>query len=288
VHRKVAKRTDPLYIAPPPPQNIAVPLSTRRRSRRQIQLPPIQTSAAQLDDSADLSGPVSPPPPATVKALTRRRSSRRVIPTRSTGTPIPAASAAAATIRRRSSRRVIPPTSTATVDVSIAHRSRRQTKLPSIQTREEQLDDDDGDDDDDDDANDGDGDLVGPSWEDRFSELANFHRIHGHCNVASRDYKNKKLGYWVSNQRRTFRLHREGMTSPMTTFRIQTLESLGFEWDRLGATWEDRLSKLADYRKIHGYCNVPRYYSKNTKLAMWVKKHRGAITGCMWKERNRL
>jgi hypothetical protein len=30
--------------------------------------------------------------------------------------------------------------------------------------------------------------------------------------------------------------------------------------------WEERLSELADYRKIHGHCNVPRKYSQNAKL----------------------
>jgi hypothetical protein len=31
----------------------------------------------------------------------------------------------------------------------------------------------------------------------------------------------------------------------------------------------DRLSELADYRKIHGHCNVPKATAK-TKLAKWV------------------
>jgi hypothetical protein len=26
--------------------------------------------------------------------------------------------------------------------------------------------------------------------------------------------------------------------------------------------WEDRMSELADYRKIHGHCNVPHSYSE--------------------------
>jgi hypothetical protein len=44
----------------------------------------------------------------------------------------------------------------------------------------------------------------------------------------------------------------------MTLSRIQTLESFGFEWGSHShsAAWEDRLSELADYRKIHGHCNV--------------------------------
>jgi hypothetical protein len=225
VRRKATKRTDPLYIAPRPPQNIAVPLSpspqveeiparkkprveetlpttstdeagrkttspdisvslstpttppstdavnawTRRRSRRQIELPPIERSEAQLDDDdyvdddGDLSGPVSLPF-ATVNTSTCRRRSRRVIPTSSTSTPIfpPCAAAVKTLTRRRSSCRVIPtsstgmpaPPPTAIVDAPTLRqcRSRRQTQLTPIETSEAQLDDDD------------DGDLSGPFW----------------------------------------------------------------------------------------------------------------------------
>jgi hypothetical protein len=60
----------------------------------------------------------------------------------------------------------------------------------------------------------------------------------------------------------------------MTTFRIKELESLGFEWDRRGAVWEDRFSELADYRKIHRHCSVPRVYSENPQLGQWVGTQR--------------
>jgi hypothetical protein len=117
-------------------------------------------------------------------------------------------------------------------------------------------------------------DCSGPAWEDRLSELADYRKIHGHCNVPRRDNENTKLGKWVANQRSNYRLQVEGKTSAMTTFRIQELESLGFKWDCSGPTWEDRLSELADYRKIHGHCNVPTSRSENTKLAKWVANQR--------------
>mgnify|MGYP000633025244 CR=1 FL=1 len=56
----------------------------------------------------------------------------------------------------------------------------------------------------------------------------------------------------------------------MTTFRIQELESLGFEWNSHGAAWEDHFNDLANYRIIQGHCNVPQYCSENSKLARWV------------------
>jgi hypothetical protein len=125
-------------------------------------------------------------------------------------------------------------------------------------------------------------------WEARLSELADYRKIHGHCNVPFRYSENAKLAHWVSSQRKTYRLQLEGKASHMTTLRIKELENLGFEWDSRGAIWEDRLSELADYRKIHGHCNVPSSYSKNTKLATWVtnqksqyKSHREGKTSPM-------
>jgi hypothetical protein len=112
------------------------------------------------------------------------------------------------------------------------------------------------------------------AWEGRLSELADYRKIHGHSNVPYNYGENVKLAKWVAYQRSQYRWHVEGKTSPITDFRIQKLESLGFEWDCHGATWEGRLSELADYRKIHGHCNVPSKYSENTKLATWVGNQR--------------
>jgi hypothetical protein len=119
-------------------------------------------------------------------------------------------------------------------------------------------------------------DSRAAAWEDRLSELADYRKIHGHCNIPKIYSENFKLGEWVATQRYQYRLHEEGKRSPMTPFRIQELESLGIEWRARVTAWEDRLSELADYRKIHGHCNVPRIrsYSENTKVANWVKKQR--------------
>jgi hypothetical protein len=69
----------------------------------------------------------------------------------------------------------------------------------------------------------------------------------------------------------------KGTKSLMTTFRIKELESLGFEWGRYDATWEDRLSELANYRKMHGHCVVPHNYS-DIKLANWILTQRQEYT----------
>jgi hypothetical protein len=122
-----------------------------------------------------------------------------------------------------------------------------------------------------------------------LSELADYRKIHGHCNVPqTQNYsENTKLGYWVGRQRGQYKLHRDGKKSRLTALRIQALKSLGFEWHFRGAAWEDRLSELADFHKIHGHCNVPKTqnYSENAKLGKWVGRQRGSIqVAPRWKE----
>jgi hypothetical protein len=112
------------------------------------------------------------------------------------------------------------------------------------------------------------------AWEDRLSELADYRKIHGHCNVPRNYIENHQLAVWVVTQRSNYRFYQEGKKSSMTAFRIQELESLGFEGGSHTVAWEDRLIELADYRKIHGHCNVPRRRSENLKLSRWVGAQR--------------
>jgi hypothetical protein len=112
------------------------------------------------------------------------------------------------------------------------------------------------------------------AWRDRLSEIADYRKIHGHCNIPTNYSENTKLANWVTTQRHQYRLHLKGKRSSMTTFRIQELESLGFEWEVWVTAWEDRLSQLADYRTIHGHCNVPQRYSEDSGLARWVANQR--------------
>jgi hypothetical protein len=110
------------------------------------------------------------------------------------------------------------------------------------------------------------------TWD--LSELVDYRKIDGHCNVPMNYSENPQLGTWVSEQRKHYNLQVKGMKSHMTLSRIQALESLDFEWDCYGAAWKDHLSGLADYRKEHGHCNVPQKYSENLQLGRWVSAQR--------------
>jgi len=69
-------------------------------------------------------------------------------------------------------------------------------------------------------------------WNQRFEELKEYKEKHGNCNVP-RGYSvnNKQLGYWVNDQRKIYRLKKEGKKSVMTNERILKLEAIGFVWE---------------------------------------------------------
>jgi hypothetical protein len=73
-------------------------------------------------------------------------------------------------------------------------------------------------------------DSYAAAWGDGLSDLADYHEIHGHCNLPQRYSGNTKLAHWVDGQRSNYRLYQEGKTSSMTLSRIQKLESMGFVW----------------------------------------------------------
>jgi hypothetical protein len=222
VRRKAAKRSEKWY------QEDATPLPTRARKKRRLEEP----------------------------LLPLRRSSRRIntISSTCTATPDPSAAVNAST-RRESPRQT---------------QTQTQVQLPPIETIEAKVN-----------AGYFATAKPGTSWEACLRELADYRKIHGHCNVPDRYSKNTKMANWVSTQRKQYNLHvkgKKGKTSNMTLSRIQELERLGFEWDTRGAAWQDRLTELADYRKIYGHCNIPENYSGNAQLGKWVRKQRSNYT----------
>jgi hypothetical protein len=175
--------------------------------------------------------------------------------------------------RRRSTRRkksssTVTPDPSAAVNASTFRESphQTQTKLPPVETIEAELNAGH-------DATADVGNLPDLLWEERLSELAEYRRVFGNCNVPYNYVGNSKLHFWVLTQRRTYRKRLEGKISSMTPYRIQKLESIGFEW-RIYLVWEDRLSELTNYCKIQGHCNVPSRYSENIQLGTWVRKQR--------------
>mmetsp|Transcript_7507 Transcript_7507/g.13155 ORF Transcript_7507/g.13155 Transcript_7507/m.13155 type:complete len:701 (+) Transcript_7507:468-2570(+) len=71
-------------------------------------------------------------------------------------------------------------------------------------------------------------DSHSAAWEERWNELADYERQHGHTNVPKNYAPNQKLSVWVKCQRRQYKLMNQGKRSNMTPYRINKLRSLGF------------------------------------------------------------
>ena len=112
---------------------------------------------------------------------------------------------------------------------------------------------------------------VSRQWIAIFQELKLYKAKHGHCNVPQRT---GRLGAWVHNQRRQYRLLQEGKRSSMTDERIQKLESIGFQWSLRGTpkgSWGTMLDELKSFKDKHGHCNVPQ---RTGRLGAWVNYQR--------------
>jgi hypothetical protein len=72
-------------------------------------------------------------------------------------------------------------------------------------------------------------DSRGAAWKHRLSELAEYRKTYGNCNVPYNYGETTKLHVWVMTQRINYKLHLEGKKSYMTDFRFQELEKLAFE-----------------------------------------------------------
>ena len=71
-------------------------------------------------------------------------------------------------------------------------------------------------------------------WEDKFNQLVEYQRKHGHCKPTPRDddtIELRQLANWVKAQRRHHNLFRQGKASPMTIGRIERLNSINFVWN---------------------------------------------------------
>lgn len=69
-------------------------------------------------------------------------------------------------------------------------------------------------------------------WEERFNELCEFKKKHGHCSITFDKHRtsNRALASWVKHQRRQHKLAKLGEPSHMTPERIAKLERIGFQW----------------------------------------------------------
>jgi hypothetical protein len=116
--------------------------------------------------------------------------------------------------------------------------------------------------------------LKSEQWFQKFQELVRYRENHDDCLVPHNSPSHDSLAQWVKRQRYQHTRREEGKHSNLTDERKQALESIGFVWSTHGARWGDRFEELQLYLEQHGHCNVPKDYTGNHELAVWVKYQR--------------
>lgn len=111
-------------------------------------------------------------------------------------------------------------------------------------------------------------------WNRMYLLLKQFQEENGHCLVPRTQAKDK-LGEFVTEQRRQYKLFKEGKPSRMTSKRKAILDELGFVWQlRQRTGWEDRFNELVQFKERYGDTMVPQLYPANKALGKWVAKQR--------------
>mmetsp|Transcript_11230 Transcript_11230/g.24773 ORF Transcript_11230/g.24773 Transcript_11230/m.24773 type:complete len:541 (+) Transcript_11230:82-1704(+) len=71
-------------------------------------------------------------------------------------------------------------------------------------------------------------------WENRFADLLEFKRAHGHCNVPWQWKENIPLAQWVNSQRKKYKDLMDGKRNNLAEEHINKLNDIGFKWNTGG------------------------------------------------------
>jgi len=102
----------------------------------------------------------------------------------------------------------------------------------------------------------------------RVSDLLQFKKKYGHCDVSQKSKKYRELATWLTHLRER---KKRGTLTPQ---QFKDLVEIGIQWNPLERLWEELLSELEKFQKIHGHCDVPQNWNKNRKLGIWVSTQR--------------
>lgn len=109
------------------------------------------------------------------------------------------------------------------------------------------------------------------TWDESYQLLCKYKQSHGDCNVPQ---SQKPLGTFVNRQRIEYARFIDPdctKSTPMTLERKELLEEIGFVWDIVEYTWNNRYNELCQFRKENGHAVVPRSHGP---LGAWVEKQR--------------
>jgi len=111
-------------------------------------------------------------------------------------------------------------------------------------------------------------DPQGAAWDEMFGRLQAFKAREGHVDVPQKYPADPTLGNWCNMQRASKN------KGALSADRIAKLEGVGFEWDPLGAAWDERFGQLQAFKAREGHANVPQKYPADPPLGKWCSHQR--------------
>lgn len=112
-------------------------------------------------------------------------------------------------------------------------------------------------------------------WNEKYRQLREYKKQHGHCLVPVNSKVHKPLGQWVGAQRRL------EAKNQLPALKKKKLNQLGFVWSRdthrqlklrYDNHWNAWFEKLRDYQQAYGSCQVSQ--KTDPKLRQWVRWQR--------------
>lgn len=104
-------------------------------------------------------------------------------------------------------------------------------------------------------------------WLSMFHQLIQYKKDHGHCRVPQLEKGYDGLGLWVKVQRDDYRNLVAKKQSPMSEWRLELLQKIGFTFDAANhTTFEARLEQLRLFKAEFGHTKVPQKFERNKAL----------------------
>ena len=111
-------------------------------------------------------------------------------------------------------------------------------------------------------------DLYETEWQNKFSQLKEFKKEHGHTSPSSTNKEFSLLGKWCEKQRS---FHNQGKLSQQ---RFDLLDNLNFDWDPIETEWQNRFSQLKEFKKEHGHASPSSTNKEFSLLGKWCLTQR--------------
>mmetsp|Transcript_16268 Transcript_16268/g.23964 ORF Transcript_16268/g.23964 Transcript_16268/m.23964 type:complete len:347 (-) Transcript_16268:82-1122(-) len=129
-------------------------------------------------------------------------------------------------------------------------------------------------------------------WMTKFELLKQYKAKHGDCLVRKRD---KTLGQWVYDQRKHYRLLKEGKKAKISQDRIDMLESIGFAWSSMSKhfvkydkLWMSKFEEFKRFMEVKQNAFQQIVPEKGTQLCKWIENQRYQYIGFQKGKQSRL